>query len=125
MTALIGKAALTQIRTTSRRIAFVRQGAPVPEDITPEDRERLLAEGYLEVVVDPSVPLVVRAEDVTPDAPLLAPHQHTVKDVLSALEEFDNDRERARELLLREQNGPIPPRSTLVRALEDLLDRGV
>lgn len=49
-TQLVGKAPLTQVRTSAGRIVFVNQGGPVPSDLTDEDRERLLEEGYIEEI---------------------------------------------------------------------------
>ena len=44
---LVGKAPLTVVRTGTSMVQ-VYAGAPVPEDITPEDAKRLLEEDYLE-----------------------------------------------------------------------------
>lgn len=47
---LVGKAPLTQVRTSGGRVALVHKGRPAPADISDDDRKRLLKEGYLEEI---------------------------------------------------------------------------
>lgn len=72
-TQLIGKAPLTQVRTTTGRIAFVRAGAPAPTDLTDEDRTRLVVEGYLvevELAVEVEVAVVQTPVDPVVEPPV-------------------------------------------------------
>lgn len=102
---LIGKAALTQARTTTGRIAFIRKGFPAPGDLTDEDRTRLIKEGYLhevEVIVD---------EDDTP-----APD--SVEGILAAV---GDDKAKAAEALEAEKSGKA--RKTLLDGLQAVIDK--
>lgn len=54
----IGVAPLTLVRTRTARTEYVYAGQVVPQDILPEDLERLVGDGYLAEVLEPEVTVV-------------------------------------------------------------------
>lgn len=104
---LVGKAALTQARTTTGRIAFIRKGFPAPGDLTDEDRTRLTKEGYLH-----EVEILVEDGDDTP-----APN--SVEGILATV---GDDKAKAAEALEAEKS-TAKPRTTLLDGLQAVIDK--
>lgn len=102
---LIGKAALTQVRTTTSRIVLVGKGKPAPADMSAEDRKRLIEEGYL-VEVDV-------AEEETETGP-------TPGSAAFILAEVGDDKALA-QVALDEENAKEKPRKGLLADLEKVL----
>lgn len=104
---LIGKAPLTQARTTAGRVVFIGRGRPAPSDLSSEDRKRLLAEGYLEEIDADTEP-----EPQGDGAPT------SVKDILK---EVGDDKAKAQEFLDAEKAKGDDARSSLVEKLEAIV----
>lgn len=98
--ALIGKAALTTVRTESQGFVLVPFGVQVPDDILKDDAKRLLDEGYL-----------------TEQAGSTDDEDQPAK-VSDILKEVGDDKAKAAEALEVEKARGDAARSTLIGKLE-------
>lgn len=106
---LFGKAPLTVVRTRSGSAAYVYKGRPAPNDITDEERKRLLGEGYLE-------------EREVEDAKSEADAGGKPTSVKAILAEVGDDKAKAQEFLAEEQAKPTDKqRASLISDLEAVI----
>lgn len=103
--ALVGKAALTTVRTASTGYVLVPFGVQVPDDILEDDAKRLVEEGYLEE----------RATD-SPDA------DDKPAKVADVLKDVGDDKTKAAEALEVEKARGESARSTLIEKLEAIVN---
>lgn len=136
-TLLIGKAALTVVRLNNGTRANVAAGRAVPGGIMPSDRDRLLAEGFIErieLLDDDGVGVLdIDPDDLEPEGPTPPgdPDVVTYADdelderlddgtIDNVLDQTGDDALLARALLDRE-NTREKPRPKLVKGLEDVI----
>lgn len=105
---IIGKAALTTVRLEGGRRANVPAGVPVPGNAEEGDVERLLAEGFLEVVD-------LYEEPDTEDSG--AGKAATIKEILA---EVGDDPDKATAAMQAELGRGADARSTLIEALDKI-----
>lgn len=111
---IIGKAALTTVRLEGGRRANVPAGVPVPGNAEEGDVERLLAEGFLEVVdlyEEPDTEEEPDAEDSG------AGKAATIKEILA---EVGDDPDKATAAMQAELGRGADARSTLIEALDKI-----
>lgn len=111
---IIGKAALTTVRLEGGRRANVPAGVPVPGNAEEGDVERLLAEGFLEVVdlyEEPDTEEEPDAEDSG------AGKAATIKEILA---EVGDDPDKATAAMQAELGRGAAARSTLIEALDKI-----
>lgn len=111
---IIGKAALTTVRLEGGRRANVPAGFPVPGNAEEGDVERLLAEGFLEVVdlyEEPDTEEEPDAEDSG------AGKAATIKEILA---EVGDDPDKATAAMQAELGRGADARSTLIEALDKI-----
>jgi hypothetical protein len=111
-TRLFGKAPLTIVRTNSGSISYVYKGRPAPNDVSTEERKRLVEGDFLEErevdeqAADPAADFDVNAGG-------------SQKDTLAWVGE---DKDRAKKALTVEQGKPVDDqRPNLVKALEKFI----
>lgn len=115
---IIGKAALTTVRLEGGRRANVPAGVPVPGNAEEGDVERLLAEGFLEVVDLYEEPDTEEGDDEEPDAEDSgAGKAATIKEILA---EVGDDRDKATAAMQAELGRGADARSTLIEALDKI-----
>lgn len=131
---IIGKAALTTVRLEGGRRANVPAGVPVPGNAEEGDVERLLAEGFLEVVDLYEEPDTEEGDDEEPDG--LVWHLYrsdteeepdaedsgagkaaTIKEILA---EVGDDPDKATAAMQAELGRGADARSTLIEALDKI-----
>lgn len=121
---IIGKAALTTVRLEGGRRANVPAGVPVPGNAEEGDVERLLAEGFLEVVDLYEEPDTEEGDDEEPDTEEEpdaedsgAGKAATIKEILA---EVGDDPDKATAAMQAELGRGADARSTLIVALDKI-----
>jgi hypothetical protein len=112
---LFGKAPLTIVRTNSGTAVYVYRGRPAPGDVSAEERDRLLGEGYLEE-------REIEAEDTDSGGDSGDGKPTSIKAILK---DVGDDKVKAQAYLDEEQAKPVDDqRSTLIASLAAIVDAG-